>query len=223
MTSVTTSTPAVAPTPTVSVLATSTPPPTATAPVIPIGSTSASPPPTAVASPTATVPLGSPSPTPLGSTPTPVVPSSPPSAPPSPPSTTGSDTPPHTTTGCDLAVGIGLLETIPGTYQVSVGIRQWGAGGCPPPTTLNVTVTPSGGMALGALMPAWEYNGSGSWTCSGTSCVASLPLPGNPLANQYQVGFQTMGTLSGAAQLCAAVANAADVNSSNDSTCEALP
>jgi hypothetical protein len=40
----------------------------------------------------------------------------------------------------------------------------------------------------------------------------------------YQVGFQTMATLSGgSAQLCATVANGADANTANDSWCETVP
>jgi hypothetical protein len=90
--------------------------------------------------------------------------------------------------------------------------------------TLSLGVTPSGALTLGSLVVAYEYNGSASWSCSGTTCTASAAVPGNPPGTMYQVGFQTMATLaSGSAQLCATVTSSADSNPANDTWCEALP
>jgi len=137
--------------------------------------------------------------------------------------TAGDDTPPTTTAGCDLAVNIGLLETIPGTYQVTAGVSSVGGANCPSPVTLSLSVTPSGALTLGSLVVAYEYNGSAIWSCSGTTCTASAAVPANPPGTMYQVGFQTMATLSGTAQLCATVTSSAETNTANDTWCEALP
>lgn len=48
-------------------------------------------------------------------------------------------------------------------------------------------------------------------------------LPGNPLASQYQVDLQGMGTFNGTTTLCATVANTGDGNPMNDTWCEMLP
>jgi len=137
--------------------------------------------------------------------------------------TPGNDTLPTTTTGCDLAVNIGLLETILGMYQVTTGLSEVGGAGCAPPVMVSLSVMPSGALTLGSLTVAYEYNGAAGWTCSGTSCQSSGAIPGNPPGTTYQVGFQTMATLSGTAQLCATVTSSADTNAANDTWCEALP
>ncbi|MCS7256295.1 MAG: hypothetical protein RMJ05_01730 [Thermomicrobium sp.] len=189
------------------------------------------------ASPTPSPPLAAlsasptllPSPTPTA-TPTPSPTATPTMAPVSTPTATatvtptpGNDPPPTTTTGCDFAVNIGLLETIPGTYQVTTGLSEVGGAGCAPPVTVSLSVMPSGALTLGSPTVAYEYNGTAGWTCSGTSCQSSGAIPGNPPGTMYQVGFQTMATLSGTAQLCATVTSSADTNAANDTWCEALP
>lgn len=189
---------------------------TSPTPSPPLAALSASPTPLPSPTPTATSPP-SPTATPtmaLVSTPTATATVTP---------TPGNDTPPTTTTGCDLAVSIGLLETIPGTYQVTTGLSEVGGTGCAPPVTVNFSVTPSSALTLGSLSVAYEYNGAASWTCSGTSCQSSGAIPGNPPGTMYQVGFQTMATLSGTAQLCATVTSSADTNTANDTWCEVLP
>ncbi len=183
-----------------------------------------SPPGVADASPTVSaVVVSAVSPTPtvmptVLSTPTPVLPS-PPSGTPTP----GNDTPPSTGAGCDLAVNIGVLETIPGTYLVSVGVNAVGSGACPAGTTVTLSENPPGSMSIGGLSLAYEYNGAGGWSCAGTTCTAGSGLAGNPPGNQYQVGFQTMATLSGSTTVCAAVTNTGDANAMNDTWCETLP
>ncbi|MDW8060577.1 MAG: hypothetical protein RMK01_10935 [Thermomicrobium sp.] len=183
---------------------TATPTPTSTPTATPAATATPTPTPAPTVTPTATA-TATPTPTP---TPTPA---------------SGNDTPPTTTAGCDLSTNIGVLETIPGTYQVSVGVNSVGGAACSAPTGLALSVTPPGALALGALTLAWEYNGSGNWSCSGTSCTASAALPGNPPGTMYQVGFQTMATLSGNALLCATVSNASDGNAGNDTFCVTLP
>ncbi|MBO9405354.1 MAG: hypothetical protein J7448_09755 [Thermomicrobium sp.] len=198
-----------------------TPPAVSSGLLSPVSSSSSSSPTVTLTSTPTPSPTPAPTPTPTATpspTPTPT-PTSTPTATPTP----GDDTPPTTTAGCDLAVNIGLLETIPGKYQVSIGLNSVGGASCPAPTTLSLSVSPSGALSFGPLGLAYEYNGTASWSCSGTTCTAAGTIPGNPPGTMYQVGFQTMATLSGgSAQLCATVANGADANAANDSWCETV-
>lgn len=183
-------------------------------------------------SPTATIPPTT-APTPLPTAmptqtpPPPPTATLPPTVAPTPPptgaATPANDTPPTTTAGCDLNAHIGLLETIPGKYQLTVGIDSVGGTACPAPTTLSLTVV-SGALSLTGLSPAYEYNGSAGWSCSGTICTATAAIPANPPGTMYQVGFQTMATLSsGSAQVCASVGNSWDSDLSNNTPCVSLP
>ena len=179
--------------------------------------------PTSTPSPTATMtatlfPTSAPTPVPTATeTPTPPAPMSAPSG------SSGGEAPPlPTIPGCDLAAGFGLLETIPGKYQVTFGVTSVGGTDCPPPTTLSLSV-PSGAMSFTGASPAYEYNGNAGWSCSGTTCVATAHIPASP-PGFYAAGFQTMATLSsGSAQLCVTVSNSADGNPANDTQCQTLP
>jgi hypothetical protein len=135
----------------------------------------------------------------------------------------GGEAPPlPTIPGCDLAASFGLLEATPGKYHVTFGVQSVGGTDCPAPTTLSLSV-PSGAMSFTAASPAYEYNGSAGWSCSGTTCVAAGNIPASP-PGFYAAGFQTVATLSsGSAQLCATVSNSADGNPANDTFCQTLP
>jgi hypothetical protein len=184
--------------------------------------------PTSTPSPTATM-TPTPSPTATAtSTPTPAPTATKTPTPPAPMSSSsgssGGEAPPlPTIPGCDLAANFGLLEApTPGKYVVTFGIQSVGGTDCPAPTTLSLSV-PSGTMSFTAASPAYEYNGSAGWSCSGTTCVAAGNIPASP-PGFYAAGFQTVATLSsGSAQLCATVSNSADGNAANDTFCQTLP
>ncbi len=197
-------TPGTAPPPSPTAAPTSTPSPTATI--------------TPTPSPTATA-TSTPTPVPTATkTPTPSALMSAPSG------SSGGEAPPlPTIPGCDLAAGFGLVEgpTL-GIYAVTFGVQSVGGTDCPAPTTLSLSV-PSGAMSFTGASPAYEYNGSAGWSCSGTTCVAAADIPASP-PGFYAAGFQTGATLSsGSAQLCVVVSNSADGNPANDTFCQTLP
>lgn len=160
-----------------------------------------------VGTPVATVvPLPTPTPTP---SPTPT-PTATPTATPVP-----TPTPTATPSGnCDLAVSKQIDPTgTPGVYHVSITVQNIGSGPCPAGAVLS-DPAPTG-MSFSGPLTITEPGASGNWSCSGTTCTA-----GNALPSGYAGTFGFTATVhQPPVTNCARVLSAADVATSNNSSC----